>query len=190
MKNSIGGLFKQKTQADQASKALQEAGFNSEEISMWIHKKHVPLNKEHRVSPLEIGLGALFGAVVAGIITAIIGALIGLRALQVPGVSPDFSRGPFLEMIGFSLFVVSGALAGAILGAAFRLLTSRENARITLTGIKRGGILLVVNADDTQKEIAERALKESDALDVENLTQKWDSNVWADFRKVQPAVAD
>jgi hypothetical protein len=188
MKNSIGGLFKQTIQANQASKALREAGFNLEEISMWVHKKHVPLNEEHRVSPLEIGLSALMGAVVAGIITAIIGAFIGVGEVQVPGVNPDFSRGPFLEMIGFSLFVVSGALAGAILGAAIRLLTSRENASITPTGIKRGGVLLVVNADDPQKEIAERVLKESSALDVQNLTEKWDSKVWDGFKQMQPPI--
>ena len=184
MKNSIGGLFKQKPQADQASKALQEAGFHGEEISMWVHKKHVPLNQEHRVSPLEIGLSALLGAAVGGIITAIIGLLIGIGNVQVPGVRPDFSRGPFLEAIGFSLFVVSGALAGAILGAAIRLLTSRENARITSTGIKRGGVLLVVKADDSQKELAKRIMNENDALDSENLTEKWDPKVWEGFREM------
>ena len=61
MKNAIGGLFKQKTQADQASQALQEAGFSSQDISLWVHKKSVPLNEERRVSPLEIGLSALIG---------------------------------------------------------------------------------------------------------------------------------
>jgi len=34
-----------------------------------------------------------------------------------------------------------------------------------------------------------RVLKEGGALDVENLTEQWDSNVWAGFSEVQPAVA-
>lgn len=190
MKNSIGGLFKQKTQAEQASKALQEAGFSGEEITMWVHKKSVPLNEEHRVSPLEIGLSALLGAVIGGIIATIIGFLIGFGEVIVPGVRPDFSRGPFLEMLGLFQFVVSGALAGAILGAAFRLLTSRENARITPTGIKRGGVLLVVNADKSQEEVAKRVMKENGALDLENLSEKWDSHVWEGFKQIQPSTGD
>jgi hypothetical protein len=188
MKISIGGLFKQIGQADQARNTLQQAGFNAEELKLWVHKQHVPLNEDHRVSPLEIGLSALLGAVIAGVITAIIGALIGIGEVRFPGVRPDFARGPFIEMMGFFQFVVSGALAGAILGAASRLLTSRENARITSTGIHRGGVLLVVNADDSQKEMVSRILQENDALDIQNLTEKWDAKVWDGFKETQPPV--
>lgn len=188
MKTSIGGLFKKRKQADQAFKALQEAGFKSEEITIWVHKKKVPLNYEHRVSAREIGISAAIGAVAGGILAAIIGLLIGRGELQIPGLSPDFAGGPYLEMMALALFIVQGGITGAILGAAIRLFTSRENARITPTGIKRGGVLVVVNADDTQKEIAERVLKENGALDIENLTERWDPNVWAGFSEVQPSV--
>lgn len=190
MKNSFGGLFKTKKQAERAYQSLQEAGFKNEEITIWVHKKKVPLNYEHRVSAREIGISAAIGAVVVGIIAVIIGLLISFSVLQIPGFRPDFARGPYEEMVAFALFVVQGAITGAILGAAIRLLTSRENAKITPTGIKRGGVLVVVNAADTQKEIVERIMKESDALDVENLTEKWDSNVWTGFREVELQVGD
>jgi hypothetical protein len=190
MKNSIGGLFKMKEQADQAYRALQGAGFKGEEITMWVHKKDVPLNTEHRVSALEIGISAVVGAVIAVIITAIIGFLISRSEIFVPGFWPDFSRGPYLELMAFSLFLATGALVGAILGAAFRLLTSRENARITPTGIKRGGVLVVVNTDGTQEEDAKRVLKENGALDLQNLTEKWDSKVWDGFKEVQPSASN
>lgn len=184
MKNSIGGLFKKRKQAEQAFKALQEAGFKSEEITILVHKKKVPLNYEHRVSAREIGISAAIGAVVGGVITAIIGLLIGLGKLQIPGLSPDFTRGPDLEMMAFALFVVQGGITGAILGVAIRLFTSRENAKITPTGIKRGGVLVVVNADDAQKEIAKRVMNENGALDSENLTEKWDPKVWEGFKEM------
>jgi hypothetical protein len=189
MKNSIGGLFKKRKQADRAYEALQKAGFKSEGISVWVHKKKMPLNYEHRVSAQELGMSAAIGAVVLGIITAFMGWLIARGAIVIPGFNPDLTGDPYLEMVAFALFLAQGAITGAILGVAIRLLTSRENAKITPTGIKRGGILLVVNADDTQKEIAERVLKESDSLDVENLTEKWDSKVWDGFKEVQPSVA-
>jgi hypothetical protein len=190
MENSIGGLFKMKEQADQAHRALQVAGFKGEEITLWVHKKAVPLNAEHRVSVKEIGISAVIGAVIAVIITAIIGFLISRSEIFVPGFWPNFSRGPYLEMMAFALFLATGALVGAILGAAIRLLTSRENARITPTGIKRGGILVVVNTDRAQEVLAKRVLKENGALDLENLTEKWDANVWEGFRKLEPSVGN
>jgi hypothetical protein len=88
-------------------------------------------------------------------------------------------------MMGFVQFVIGGALAGAIVGAAIRLFTSRENARISSTGIHRGGVLLVVDASEDQKAIAEQVMKANGALDSQNLTEQWDSHVWEGFRKVQ-----
>jgi hypothetical protein len=188
MKNSIGGLFKKRKQADQAYKALQEAGFKSEEITIWVHKKKVPLNYEHRVSAQELGIAAAIGALIVGTIAGFMGLLIARGEIVIPGLRPDFGGGPYLEIIAFALFLAQGAITGAILAVAIRLLTSRENAEITPTGIKRGGVLLVVKADETQKEIAERVMKENGALDSENLTEKWDSNVWEGFREVQPPI--
>src|SRR5215216_667783 len=188
MKTSIGGLFKKRKQAEHAYEALQEAGFTGEEITIWVHKKKVPLNYEHRVSAQELGISAAIGAVVVGFIAAILGLLIARGIIIIPGFNPDLTRGPYLEMITFALFLAQGAITGAILGVAIRLFTSRQNAKITPTGIKRGGVLVVVNADDTKKDSAERVMRESGALDVQNLTEKWDSNVWADFREVQPSV--
>lgn len=188
MKNSIGGLFKTKEQAVQAYHALQQAGFQNGEITMWMHKEEVPRNYDHRVSALEIGMSALIGAVIVGVITAILGWLISLGGLQIPGFRPDFTRGPYVEAMAFVLFIAQGAITGAILGVAYRLFTSRRNARITSTGIKRGGVLLAVNADESQTETAKQVMQEHEALDSENLTEKWDSNVWEGFRKVEPTA--
>ena len=184
MKTSIGGLFKKRKQAEHADKALQEAGFKSDEITMWVHKKKVPLNYEHRVSAQELGISAAIGAVVVGIIAAIVGLLIARGVITIPGFNPDLTRGPYLEIITFALFLVQGGITGAILGTAIRLFTSRQNAKITPTGIKRGGVLLVVNADDPQKEIAKRVMHENGALDSENLTEKWEPKVWEDFKEI------
>ncbi|HEX6269126.1 MAG TPA: hypothetical protein VFZ43_02730 [Anaerolineales bacterium] len=188
MKNSIGGLFKQKKQADQAYSALQEAGFHEGELTMWVHKKEMPLNDNPRVSLLEIGMSAAIGAVVGGLIAAIIGGLISLGGIQIPGFRPDFTRGEYVEAMAFALFIVQGAITGAILGAAIRLFTSRRNARFTSRGIKRGGVLVVVNAEDAREETAKRVMKENGALDLENLTEKWDTKVWDEFRQVEPSV--
>jgi len=186
MKNSIGGLFKMRKQADRAYEALQKAGFKREGISVWVHKKRIPLNYEHRVSAQELGISAAIGAAILGTIAAFTGWLIARGAIVIPGFNPDLTRGPYLELIAFALFLVQGAITGAILGVAIRLLTSRENAKITPTGIKRGGVLVVVNAEGDQKETARQVMKEAGALDSEDLTEKWDSNVWDGFRAVQP----
>jgi hypothetical protein len=45
--------------------------------------------------------------------------------------------------------------------------------------------LLVVDASEDQKAIAEQVMKANGALDSQNLTEQWDSHVWEGFRKVQ-----
>lgn len=190
MENSIGGLFKTKDQADQAHRALQAAGFKGEEITMWVHKKAVPLNTDHRVSVQEIGISAAIGGAIGIVLAAIVGFLIGGREVFVPGFWPNFSRLPYLELVAFALFLATGALVGIILGVATRLITSRENTRITPTGIKRGGVLVAVKTDSAREEVAKHVLKENGALDFQNLTEKWDSKVWEGFREVQPSVGN
>src|SRR5688572_16581067 len=112
MKNSIGGLFKKRKQAEGAYKALKEAGFQGEEITIWVHKKKVPLNYEHRVSAQELGKSAAIGAVVVGIIAAIVGLLIARGVITIRGFNPDLTRGPYLEIITFALFLVQGGITG------------------------------------------------------------------------------
>lgn len=188
MNISIGGLFKKQEQADEAYAALRQAGFTTDEITMWVQRKDVPLKSERRVSIMDIGISAGIGAVIVGILAAGIGLLISLGGIDVPGFRPDFSRGPYVESVAFGLFVVQGAITGAILGAAIRLLTSRRDARITTRGIRRGGVLVVVKAAEDRQEVVKRVLREHDAADVKNLTEKWASSVWAGLKEIQPSA--
>ena len=89
MKNSIAGLFKKRKQADRAYEALQKAGFRSEGITVWVHKKKIPLNYEHRVSAQELGISAAIGAVVLGILTA----FTGCPVFGIGNLCPVFSTG-------------------------------------------------------------------------------------------------
>jgi len=116
-----------------------------------------------------------------------VGLLVGLGVIPIPGVDAATYR----ISGGFVLTsVVAGALAGgatgAILGTAARLLSSRDKVEITSKGVKRGGLLVVARADDPDKESAARQImQQHGAVDLQDLTDKWEINVWSDFKDIR-----
>jgi hypothetical protein len=183
MKNRIGGLFKKRKDAERADRTLQKAGFQPEVISMLVRKPTIgPINRD-RVTGRELGISAGIGALIVAIIG---GFLVGRGVIALPGLEPRLVG----LTLGFLLSVmlagiVFGVLTGAILGTAIRLFISNEKVAITPLGIKRGGVLVVVSVNGVQsEESASQVLEENGAIDVENLTEKWDSKVWSSFQEV------
>jgi hypothetical protein len=89
------------------------------------------------------------------------------------------------ERISLSLgiFVVFlFALTGTLIGAAIRLILSADRVKITSQGISLGGLLLTVNIDPSQQATVNRLLIENGAVDVENLSEMWDPEVWSRYK--------
>lgn len=186
MKNRIGGLFKKRKDAERANRALQKAGFQPEVISMLVRKPTIgPINRD-RVTGPELGISAGIGALIVAVIGGFLGFLVGRGVIVLPGLEPRLVG----LTLGFLLSamlagIVFGVLTGAILGTAIRLFISNEKVAITPLGIKRGGVLVVVSVNGVQsEESASQVLEENGAIDVENLTEKWDSKVWSRFQEV------
>ncbi len=191
MQNHIAGLFKQEQNLGEASQALRLAGFTSDSIKVLARKPHnAPLHKD-RVQAPAVGRSALLGALSLGLAGALLGLIIGLGIIPLPGVDPAVLRSNPVSVLSSALIGFAwGAATGAILGTAVRLLGSRDKVRITSRGVKRGGLLLVVPAGDRQREeAARRILRENGAVDVQNLTDKWDLSVWSDFNEL-PSTAE
>jgi hypothetical protein len=186
MKNRIGGLFKKRKDAERANRALQKAGFQPEVISMLVRKPTIgPINRD-RVTGPELGISAGLGALIVGVIGGFLGFLVGRGVIVLPGLEPRLV-GLTLGFLLSSILagIVFGVLTGAILGTAIRLFISNEKVAITPLGIKRGGVLVVVSVNGVQgDESARHVLEDNGAIDVENLTEKWDSKVWSSFQEV------
>jgi hypothetical protein len=187
MKNFIGGFFKNRGDVELARKALRESGFDESLLNMLecTHANEAVVLKENP-SIQSIGIGALIGALILGGIGALLGLLVGLGIIHIPGLEPaGGATVPFQitgEFILTSLAtgLVFGAITGAILGVASRLLMSKYKKVDTSHGVKQGDLMLAVEANDIRRETKARlTMKEYGAVKFEEFRDTWDTEIWS-----------
>jgi hypothetical protein len=186
MENVIGGLFKRKEQAVMASQTLRSRGFRDREISLLARKPHNAPVHQDRVQAPVVGRSAVWGAVALGLLGGVVGLLFGLGVIPLPGVDAATYRVvPLFVLAAVAAGMLGGGVTGAILGVAFRLLSSKDKVAITEKGVRRGGLVLVVRLpDEGRVDTARQILEENGAVDLEDLSEKWDPAVWSDFTEV------
>ena len=136
------------------------------------------------ISIKSVAVSALVGALIGGAVAAFLGFLIGQGVIDVPAFVP--LSGPFFTLNAFGLFLAEGVVTGAILGTIARLATGREKPAFSRKGITHGGMILAVNADGSQREKAGELMQQAGALDVVDLSEKWNEEVWSEFRELEP----
>jgi hypothetical protein len=184
MKNFIGGLFQTEKLTYEAYRALQEAGFDNEDIMILSRKNTGARPLRESVSIQSVAIRAIIGGLLGGGLAALLGFLIGQGVIHIPAFIPQ--PDPFFTLNAFGLFLAEGVITGAFLGVVSRLAAAREKPAITRSGITHGGVVLAINVDEGQSKSAERLLEEAGAVDLVNLTEKWTPNVWSEFRQLQP----
>ena len=192
MKSQIGGLFQTQEIANRAYQALQNSGFPSEEISMFVHR---PRNRTVRAMDIriqDIAKNAVIGGLLLGIIGAFIGFLIGRGSLGLPGFESGFvDSNPEFLTASIMAGVVIGGLTGIILGVASKLLRSQEKAEVMTRKIKQEGVLVTVKVNTPQSESKARSvMKENEATEVGNPSEKWDLNAWVSPNENEPSLAN
>jgi outer membrane lipoprotein SlyB len=194
MKNFIGGLFKDRKGAELAHKALKENGFEDDAINILecTHEsKAVVLNENPSIQ--SIGVGALIGAILLGVVGAGLGLLVGLGVLHIPGLEPSGGATVPFQITGEFIItslttgIIFGAITGAILGVATRLLMAKYRKVDTSRGVNQGDFMLAVQADDIRRETKARlTMKEYGAVKFEEFREKWDTDVWSVSRNDVP----
>lgn len=191
MKNLIGGLFPTQESGNLAYEALQNAGFPEVEINMFVHRPRKRTERAMDVKVQDIGRSAFIGGLIGGGIGGFIGILVGTGTVPMPGLEPgnvDF-RAFFLttSVIGG---VIIGGLIGVLLGAASRLLMSREKAEVMTRQIEKRGVLVTVGVSDAQSETrARRVMEEHGAQEIGNPSEKWDLDAWFSPNEINPSLA-
>jgi|SRR5215208_4280477 len=194
MKNFIGGLFKDRKDAEMARKALLENGIESAFINMLecTHENKAVVLKE-QPSIQSIGIAALMGAILIGGVGALLGLLVGLGILHIPGLEPlGGATVPFeitWEFTASSLMtgIIFGGVTGIILGVATRLLMARYRKVDTSKGVDKGDLMIAVETDDIRKETkAKLTMKEYGARKFEEFREKWDSDIWSVYQEEAP----
>lgn len=190
MKDLIGGLFQTQESANLAYEALQREGFAEEEIHMFVHKPRRAKNRSTDVRIQDVAKNALLGGVIGGVLGGFVGLLIGLGALPHPYLEPgSVPREPLFIFVSVIWGLIPGGLIGVILGAASRLLRSREKAEVMTEQIEKRGVLVTVSVDGPQsKTNARRVLEEHGAVEVGNPSEKWDLEAWSSPNEMSPSL--
>lgn len=122
----------------------------------------------------KAGTGASVGTLLGGGA----GLLAGIGALAIPGVGP-------LVAAGWLVATLTGAGAGAAAGGLLGSLTGagvhEKDAHVYAEGVRRGGTLVTVRANDASTTKIESILADSGAVDVAARRTSYESNDWSKF---------
>jgi hypothetical protein len=177
---AIVGLFEGQEEADRAIRELEAAGFAHNQFSLVARDNIVQVvnrqeDREQGTVQAEEKLGPTGGAVIGGLT----GLLIGVAALAIPGIGPVIAAGTVAATLGAAAGM--GAVTGGLLGALTSLGISEEEAGLYAEGVKRGGVLVVVETELDRAGAATQALRQAGAMEVSVRRERWREQGWAGF---------
>jgi hypothetical protein len=177
----ISGLYMDFNTADAAVRQLEQAGFEREKISVLARNEIVDQSLgTEAVQAQDVASGAAKGAAAGGVTGGLIGLLAAVGSLTIPGIGPVLAAGSLAATLGLTAGGAGvGAAVGGILGAMTTLNIPREDAEVFAEGVRRGGILVIVDASQEQEAGARRILEETGAVDVNTLRQELQASDWS-----------
>ena len=186
MSTIIAGRFEQQATADEATLALEAAGFAHDDISKFfvtppgMHDVHgTTLDPDASAGAHHAHTGAIAGATAGGGV----GVLVGIAA------APIF--GPGAALAGAAVGAYVGSLAGALDQTSDP--TRRPNgpnASVEEVAPRRSGVVVAVIAGtEVQQNDAVRVLRQHGADDVERAEGTISGGDWTDFDPLRPPVS-
>jgi hypothetical protein len=182
---TITGLFDRYEDARDAVTALEGAGFPSGDISVVANNADSSYADDVESNAAEgAGAGAGIGAVLGGAG----GLLAGLGAIAIPGIGPVVAGG---WLIATAVGAVAGAAVGGATGGIIGSLTeagvSEHDAHVYAEGVRRGGTLVTVRAEDSRAGIAEDVLNKAERIDLSERRSLYEQEGWETFDPLAPA---
>ena len=133
----------------------------------------------------ETGAGAGVGAGIGAAIGGIGGLLVGLGALVIPGIGPIIAAGPLAvalsTLTGAGVGAVAGGVTGGLLGALIGLGIPEEEAGYYAEGVRRGGVLVTVQAEDQNTDQVMDLLNRHDPIDINTRVEEWRQHGWKGY---------
>ena len=124
--------------------------------------------------------GAGTGATIGTILGGGAGLLAGIGALAIPGVGPIVAAGWLVATLtGAGVGAGAGSLLGTLTGAG----VPEDNAQVYAEGVRRGGTLVTVRADDSMATQIEDVLngRMASAVDVTERRTTYQESGWTGF---------
>ncbi|MFN8496678.1 MAG: hypothetical protein U0641_02395 [Anaerolineae bacterium] len=135
----VAGLFHDNASAEQAVRALRDAGFAQDTIGVAVRER----DAEGNLVADSSGGATAAGLVGGGVLGGLVGYLLGIGALAIPGIGPIVAGGILATTLAGAAI---GAGAGGLIGAMTSLGIPEEEASHFNTGFERGDTLVTVRA--------------------------------------------
>ena len=171
MTTTVTHLFDDYGRAQEAVRALEAAGFTSNEVSI---ASRVRDNGEL----VDDATGAATGASVGALAGAGTGLLTALGVLAIPGVGPLVAAGVLATTLAGA---ATGAAAGGLLGALTDYGVSEEDAHVYSEGVRRGGTLVSVRVPEERAQMATDIMNRFDPVDITARRQSYTEAGWTRY---------
>ena len=180
---AISGVFKARTRAEDAVRAVRKAGIPADKITFLTPGTLTQVNDEMQSVPVDTteqpGMGKAMGALAGGAVGITGGAL--LVAL-IPGVGPITAVG----LLGAAIAGAAGATIGATAGDAMEKYTIRglpeDEIFVYEDALRQGRSVVVVLAeDDDSASLLRELLKTQGAESVDAAREQW----WVGLRSAE-----
>ncbi|MEL6441009.1 MAG: DUF2382 domain-containing protein [Cyanobacteria bacterium J06621_8] len=171
------GLYYSRDEAEAAVRALREAGYDMDRVSVIAKDADKVAGQEtNKTTTEEVGNkaddGAIAGAVTGGALGGITGLLVGLGVLAIPGIGPILLAGAEATAIATALAGTGiGAAAGGLVGALIGLGIPEEKAKIYSDRVAKGSFLVMVTGTTAEIARAESIMRQHgvEEFDVYNI---------------------
>src|ERR1700675_4239152 len=160
---AVFGIYKTRSQAEQAVDRLMAAGFTNNDISVLLADTTSSKDFAHEKNT-KAPEGTATGVATGGVVGGTLGLLAGIGALAIPGVGPLIAAGPIMgALAGLGVGGAVGGLIGALVGMGI----PEYEAKRYEGKIKEGGVLLSVHCDTSEQITrAKDLLKHTGAQDI------------------------
>jgi hypothetical protein len=200
MARNVVALYDDFQIANNVVRELTDAGFPRDNISIVANNSRGELGtttttgREAGNVADETGAGAGVGAGIGAAVGGVGGLLVGLGALTIPGIGPVIAAGPLAvalsTLTGAGVGAVAGGVTGGLLGALIGLGIPEEEAEFYAEGVRRGGVLVTVQADDHNTNQIIDILNRHDPIDIKERAAEWRDQGWTRFDPDEPSPFD
>ena len=177
MSKTVIGLLDNLGEAQNVVKDLVASGIERDDIGFMANEKQAaPSRTDTTRQGGDVASGALAGAGTGAAIGGVAGLALALAPLAIPGIGPIVAAGPIAAALtGAGI----GAVAGGLIGGLTRLGVPEEDAHYYAEGVRRGGILVTVAADDEREaDRAAEILRRHGAVDIDQRGTEWKKQGW------------
>ena len=184
---TITALFDTYDHAASAVRAVRDAGIQSADISLIANNVTGEIAADESDAKEDAAAGAGVGAVAGGGA----GLLAGLGALAIPGIGPVVAGGWLLATaVGALAGAAVGGAAGGLLGALANAGVPEEEAHVYAEGVRRGGTLVSVRADDARADSIAAILRHAEGVDIDARKADYLAEGWDGFDEDAPAYSE